>query len=244
MSVIISRQYYDIISQSYEIVRRERERYLSSIERAIVDELSPFRDLNILDIGTGDAARLRTILKHLSTNRVVAIDESEAQLARAREILPHVEFIQSKAESYVPERGCFDAVFCLWNVLGHIPTLRGALKALRTAHNALCDGGLVFVDVNNRYNVHTYGLRNAAKNVLKDIRECVYRNGEFLTSRPGMHGGKNGIFTPVHIFNPYETRRLFRAAGFSVIKERTVCYDTGKTRWLPFLGQKYYVLQK
>ena len=239
MSVIISRQYYDIISQSYEMVRREREQYLCSIEQEIVSELLPFRNMNILDIGTGDAARLRTIVRGLSTNRVVAVDESEAQLARARKILPDVDFIHARVKSYAPDRESFDAVFCLWNVLGHISSLRGVLKALRTAHRALRPRGLAFVDVNNRYNVHAYGLRNVALNVLKDVRERVYRNGDFLAGRPGKQDGKNVIFTPVHIFNPHEARRLFKAAGFSVIKEKTICYDTGRTKWLPFLGQKY-----
>ena len=135
----------------------------------------------------------------------------------------------------------YGIVTCLWNVLGHVNTKERRLTALINLASLMEDNGLLFIDVNNRYNVSNYGLGKVLKNIYKDIFHFDRGNGDYKLN---IDTGDIKIQTNVHIFNPFEIEKLIKLAGLKIVKRWMINYNTGNSNNNIFGGQILYKLSK
>jgi 2-polyprenyl-3-methyl-5-hydroxy-6-metoxy-1,4-benzoquinol methylase len=74
----------------------------------------------------------------------------------------------------------FDAILCLWNVLGHIESNQKRLTALKNMKGLLSPKGTIFIDVNNRYNANSYGYFRTLGRLLFDVIHPPKKRGCFI----------------------------------------------------------------
>jgi hypothetical protein len=152
---------------------------------------------------------------------------------------PADEIWQAPAQSLRETAQRFEAITCLWNVLGHLPGSEARIEALAGMRRLLAPGGQIFCDVNNRHNAHAYGrtrvlLRRFIDSVLPDERR-----GD--ASFEWQVGGER-IAATGHLFTPREMHGLADAAGLVVAEELAIDYVTGEPSGCPRHGQLLYRL--
>ncbi len=233
-----SDNFYTSFSESYADYSSLRNNYLSAVNNFIVSEVREGK--NMVDVGGGDGKRGREIADSLGLKQFTII-ESSAGMAKLARSIPNAQVIEKDISdsSFEPD-GKYDVILCLWNVLGHIPVDRRAM-ALKNLRALLSDGGFIFLDVNNRYNLH-YGLKAVIKNIGRDIFSPDKNNGDFVLNMENKQGQK--ISTITHVFSPYETERLFKQAGLRVVKRAYIHYKTGQRKNNFWGGHLVYKLGK
>lgn len=239
MNELLSSQvFYDALASFYEGYRIRRRMYLEAVDKIIVGRCgNPVRSM--LDVGCGDGRRTAHLASRLGVQSLVLLDQSEEMLKLARAAAPGAVFWKTDIcepgliKSPGPD---FELVTCLWNVLGHMPGMR-RLAALLRMKRVLASNGRLFLDVNNRYNVRAYGWRRVAGNVLCDW--IGGDSGDVVVSIPA---GGRVLKTRSHVFTRREIRRLFQAAGFRVVNEWFIDYDTGQPHRTQWSGQLVYEL--
>jgi tRNA (cmo5U34)-methyltransferase len=91
-----------------ELMRAEVPRY-AELQEETARACGPARAGTILELGVGTGETARRVLARHPGARLVAIDESEAMLARARSALPQAELLVARLEDPLPP-GPFDLV--------------------------------------------------------------------------------------------------------------------------------------
>ena len=82
-----------------------------------------------------------------------------------------------RAEELPEVEDRFSVITCLWNVLGHVETNQKRLTALTRMRRLLSDDGVIFIDVNNRYNAVNYGVLPTIGRMLYDFIAPAETNG-------------------------------------------------------------------
>jgi 2-polyprenyl-3-methyl-5-hydroxy-6-metoxy-1,4-benzoquinol methylase len=233
-----SDEFYTRLSNSYGEYANKRSRYISSVNEFIFREAG--HPKTFADVGSGDGLRGHLIGDRFGT-KTTLIDNSDGMLKLEAEI-SGVTVLKADISSVMFDRtNKYDLVTCLWNVLGHIPTPEKRLGALKNLSSILSESGILFIDVNNRYNIANYGLFSVAKNIFMDLFASEDRRGNFalkIDTKAGV------IDTEVHIFCHSEIMKLAKAAGLSVSKRIVVDYKTGKERRCSCFGQLAYMLRR
>jgi 2-polyprenyl-3-methyl-5-hydroxy-6-metoxy-1,4-benzoquinol methylase len=146
-----------------------------------------------------------------------------------------------EAENLPEREEGFDVITCLWNVLGHVRTGQKRLLALRKMRSLLYQDGLIFLDINNRYNAESYGWARSFARGLYDLLRPSETNGDVSFV---WHIGRERIQSTGHVFSRREVETLISQAGLRVRKRYVISYETGEQRRYFFLGQLLYVLEK
>ncbi|MBI4185665.1 methyltransferase domain-containing protein [Candidatus Berkelbacteria bacterium] len=235
-----SSDFYTQFAPKYAIYAAGRKSYLETINRLIAEQIIDSEQL--LDVGAGDGQRVQTIVQLLHRPvSVTAVDDSSGMI----EILckrSGITAVQADiANERLPLSQSFDTILCLWNVFGHIETAERRLRALNNLAHLLAPTGILFLDVNNRYNVAHYGLQSAIRNIAADWLRPSESNGDFPLS---IEFGTRRLSTSVHIFAPWEIERLFSRAGLRITKRTVVNYATGQVVPSIFQGQLMYQLER
>ena len=227
---------YDLVAPVYARLSDERRAYLDSIERLVVGEIR-LRSRSLLDVGAGDGARAVRIAAEAGLRDVIRLEPSAAMrsLGPAQASLWPV-----RAEELRNERGSFDVITCLWNVLGHIFPAEARLETLRQLARLLAAEGRIFIDVNHRYNASHYGAMATALRFLRDRIAPGDANGDVkvvwdIGGRPCATAG--------HVFTHREFAKLAQAAGLRIEKRYVVDYATGQLRQRSYQGNLLYVLR-
>jgi SAM-dependent methyltransferase len=232
---------YDRLAPVFAGVAQRRSRYLQRIEDLIVARAD--RAQSLLDVGAGDGGRASRIAEKLRLERVVLLEPSAEM---SRRVGGHAEVWRVRAEALdandaqVAGRR-FDLVTCLWNVLGHIRPERARAMSLQQMGALLAHEGRLFVDVNHRYNVRSYGILSTLSRLIRDRASPGEERGD-VTVR--WHVGEERVSTYGHVFTDREMRRLAARAGLVVEERIVVDYDTGQTRRWAWLGNLLYVLAR
>jgi len=219
---------YDRMAGSFARLSAERRAYLEAIERLIVAAI-PAGARSLLDIGAGDGTRALRIAQAAGLKEVVLLDPSAAM---RRKWPANVTAWAMRAEELHAQSGQFDAITCLWNVLGHIFPASARAQVLLQCARLLAPGGRIFIDVSHRYNARHYGL-------LPTLWRWV-RGG---TGDVVVNWRPEGVSTAGHVFTDREFVELCRAAGVAVERRLVVDYDTGAVRRWSFQGHLLYVLR-
>lgn len=232
--VMRSKEYYDNIAKDYDVISKYRAKYLLAIESEINQSKHV---LNYLDIGCGDGERSLRIIEAIRPPRAVLLDESDEMIKQFKGNTGIN--IETKVGGFLEIKlnEKFDLITCLWNVFGHLDSQETRLEFLRKMFSHLNEGGLIYIDVNNRYNARNYGGWNVLKSMIRDF---------FKVKGTGYWDLKtdNEVSSKVYIHNPFELDRMIRKAGFSNFQKLYFDYYTGKKVKSFLKGQLLYRIQK
>lgn len=233
-----SSTFYSYFAKTYSCYSSLKKEYLSAVNNFIRTE-SGFPK-SLIDVGAGDGKRSKTLADLLYIDNITLVDNSNGMLRLLKKI-PGATVIKSDISSVnfgIDNK--YDVVLCLWNVIGHIP-VSDRKRALTNLAYLVKDDGVIFLDVNNRYNTSQYGIKSAAINILKD---CIYKkssNGDFVLD---INTPLRKIQTIVHIFSPQEIEHLISSAELTIGKRMIVNYKSGKMEKYIWNGQLIYKLLK
>jgi SAM-dependent methyltransferase len=235
---------YDRLAPFYAQIANARRQYLESIERLIIARVSSGSH-SMLDVGAGDGARALRIAKASNLDDVVLLEPSremvkscpaatEVWAIRAEEL--SAELIKKRD----PDRR-FDIIVCLWNVLGHIGPHASRVLVLRQLGSMLSPPGILFVDVNHRYNIRSYRLGKTISRFLYDQLWPAEENGD-VTPTWDIDDVKCSTYG--HVFTDKEMRKLAAAAHLNIEERLVIDYDTGALRRFGYEGNLLYVLRQ
>jgi len=233
-----SESFYNEFVVTYDEYALNKEAYLLAVNKFIWENTGIIT--SIVDVGAGTGKRSKKVFKSLNAKKLTLIDSSEGMVNMLKEI-NNATVIKADISDYnFKHSPTYDVVVCLWNVLGHIPQAK-RITTLKNIASLVQVNGSIFLDVNNRYNISHYGLRSVFKNFLRDLFFPKDSNGDF----PLCVNADNGpVNTSVHIFNPFEIRRLIKTAGLTIERCSYINYRNGDKSRLWFCGQIVFKLKK
>jgi len=235
-----SQNLYNRIASYYRDYSHQKSAYLDSIDKIIINEVKKCD--NLLDIGSADGVRAYKIAKELNVKRLILLDNSK-EMAKicAKSIKAEYWLKDIAGKGIVNIKDRFEVITCLWNVLGHIEGEKRRRIALVNMRNLLEENGVIFFDVNNRYNMIGYGLFSVIKNMIKDIFSPSENNGNFEFN---FHFDGKEIPASVHLFNPLEIEKLIKNCDLKIVKRFYLNYKTGEQSKTPFSGQLLYKISR
>tara|TARA_B110001450_G_C17639540_1_gene488770 strand:+ start:461 stop:1168 length:708 start_codon:yes stop_codon:yes gene_type:complete len=229
---ISSKSFYDITSKSYQNTSFERAKYLSAIDLIVTQKMSKIEELKLLEVGAGNGIRTRTIISGLTYKKLLLIEESEVFASELLKTFDKTEVHQGSVEDYEHSDVYFNMAFSLWNVIGHVPE---PLTYLKSINKLLENNGIFIFDFNNRLNIKEYGFYNVARNWLRGLLSGDA--GQFTLN-------KDGVSTPVYIYQLAEIKSLCQKSGFVVEQKVYVNYETGNIEGNQLSGQILLICRK
>lgn len=239
MSLSESKTFYDNFAPEYEEYSNGKSAYLKSVENFVTKEAEGLDINSLVDIGAGDGSRTQRIAESLRVKHIVLMDNSERMLELSNNItnVSRLQIDIGKSKELAQEK--FDVALCLWNVLGHVPS-EDRLQAVQNIRRLTKSGGLIFIDVNNRYNITHYGFLSVLKNVAKDMWPFSRDKGDFTLE---INTPSGIITTRVHLFSTPEIEKIFEKAKLKILAKKYIDYKTGTVSSNMFSGQLVYKLQ-
>jgi SAM-dependent methyltransferase len=227
---------YDLVAPVYARLSQERRAYLDAVERLVIGGIPP-GSRSLLDVGAGDGTRAVRIAAGAGLRDVVLLEPSAVMRSRC----PAAANIWAmRAEDLRDRQGSFDAITCLWNVLGHVFPAAARLEALRQFGRLRSPEGRIFIDVNHRYNARHYGALATAMRFLGDRMSPGDSNGDVKVVWK-IDG--QACATAGHVFTHREFAGLAQAAGLRIEKRIVVDYASGQIARRSYQGHLLYVLR-
>jgi len=223
---------YDLLAPHYGEISRARAAYLEGIERLVIASLPP-GTRSLLDVGAGDGTRAVRIARAAGIPTLVLAEPSRAMAEECRRRGASAVWTEP-AEALPEGAGPFDAMTCLWNVLGHVPSEAARVEALRRMGGLLSERGILFLDVNHRYNAQAYGLPRTIARLLFDRIRPSERNGDVSVAWRLQDRAVRGVG---HVFTRGEMARIAGPSGLRVRSLRFVDYGTGEEVRRAWSGQ-------
>ena len=140
------------------------------------------------------------------------------------------------------KKGSMQVITCLWNVLGHLPSIHERKIALQRMELFLAHNGKIILDVSNRYNMAHYGAGVVIGNILKDVLFPYVSHGDETYTI--YVNKKISIPSSCHFFSPFEIDTLIRKTKLQILEKKYIDYQTGKTVRTFLQGHIAYVLQR
>jgi len=229
---LVTSDFYTELAPVYQEYACKRANYLAAIDKLVLKTLDGD---SILDVGAGDGLRSFEISKMKGIDKIIFVEPNKAMAALAKENTG-LNVCETSAERLWGVMGKYDNVFCLYNVLGHVPSEDSRVVALRNMGNKLADGGSIYLDVNNRNNVSAYGWKTVGRNKVLDkfSRDNSHGDVSFQIDVGGKKINGSG-----HVFSSKEMEDLIGEAGLSVRRKCFVNYDSGRKALTQFGGQMF-----
>ena len=231
---VLPAESYDAIAPAFAQVAFQRRAYLDRIDQLVISGIPPGAR-SLLDVGAGDGSRALRIAAARQLNDVILLEPSAVMRARWPS---QIRGWPIRAEELVSKSGEFDAIICLWNVLGHIFPRSARIEVLRHCARLLSPEGLLFIDLSHRYNARHYGLPPTLARMIGDRLFPGDERGDVT-----VHWNVNGHphATRGHVFTDPEFRHIASAAGLEIRKLLAVDYATGEIRRSPYSGHLFYI---
>jgi SAM-dependent methyltransferase len=229
---------YDRIGPVFARIAEKRRSYLDSIDRLVISGIPP-GSRSLLDVGSGDGRRARRIAQARDVADVVLVEPSVAMQRGDAAVRT------MRAEALHLMDAEFDAITCLWNVLGHIFPSASRLEVLRQFARLVSPQGRIFVDVHHRYNMRHYGAIPTGLRFLRDRLRWNETNGDVVVAWD-VQGDVEEVrcTTQGHVFTHREFRSLAQLAGLSIHNRFVVDYASGQRRRWGIEGHLLYVLSR
>jgi 2-polyprenyl-3-methyl-5-hydroxy-6-metoxy-1,4-benzoquinol methylase len=216
--ILSSEEFYGRNSLHYETLKLKRSSYIDAVNACIFRK---FERGPILDVGCGDGLRA-LYFKDQFLSDVTGLDSCfemcEKSKENGMEEVLHEDIASISLEVMSRYRGRFGTVLCLWNVLGHVVRLADRERAIRNMAELLHDGGLLFIDVNNRLNISQYGIARVLKNLAF---------GPFQRERGTFRLPVGDSISRVYLATKREFSELLNRNGFVVENMIYVNYQKG-----------------
>lgn len=238
----VSQRMYDAFAPHYHEYADGKAAYLAAVDSIILKTIqaSPRKAVDVLDIGPGDGRRIDNLRKKVPFENLTVIESSKGMADLCRK-LPHTTVIEGDIVTADLPDNSFDYITCLWNVLGHIADAKGRQTAISAMARFIKPGGLVFFDVNNRYNYTQYGNK-ALANILKDTVRQNDASGD-ITFKVHVKDAVE-IDAAVHLFSPSEIQKNIHQSGLKIVKKYCIEYSSGNIVPTFLQGQLMYILTK
>ena len=227
---------YDRIGPVFASIAEKRRSYLDSVDRLVISGI-PSGSRSMLDVGAGDGARARRIAQARDIAELVLLEPS---LAMRGKVCSDAKLLAIRAEELHLVEAEFDAITCLWNVLGHIFPAVARLEVLHQFARLISPHGRIFIDVLHRYNLRHYGAIPTALRFLRDHLRWKDTNGDVVIA---WDVDEVRCTTRGHVFTHKEFRSLAQAAGLNVETRFVVDYATGERQPCSIAGHLLYVLR-
>jgi 2-polyprenyl-3-methyl-5-hydroxy-6-metoxy-1,4-benzoquinol methylase len=219
----------------YARIAIRRRAYLDTVERLVIAGIPP-GSRTLLDVGAGDGARAARIAKAAGVEGLTLLEPSTVMRSYCD---AQAAIWAMRAEDLHGREGSFEAITCLWNVLGHILPASARVEVLRQFARLAAPRGKIFIDVNHRYNARHYGAAATAMRFLRDV-----------VSPAGSHGDVRVVWdvegqrcaTTGHVFTHREIAALTHEAGLCIEKRFVIDYAKGELRRRGWEGNLLYVL--
>lgn len=224
---------YDALAPFYSSLLEARKQYVGAIDQIVVAHAHGARSL--LDIGSGNGVRALRIAGACAIDNVVLVEPSDEMRRQAQEN----EAIWKRDVWEISSASKFDLITCLWNVLGHLDGSQERSSLLATLKTLLSPCGMLFLDVNHRYNTLSYGWATTAARMVRDRFSPSEKNGDVIAS---WQAGDLHIRTRGHVFTHAELVRLFDRAGLKIKSRWVVDYRNGCRHRFSMLGNLLYQL--
>jgi SAM-dependent methyltransferase len=199
---------YSALKERYSKISGQRTTYLQAVDNHFLS-LAENEGPDWLDIGSGDGVRALLLNEKLKKNLSV-IEPSELLPRTFERSNPEVQVIRRRVEDLEFERE-FDIVTMLWNVIGHLESLKDCLRFIR---KSLKPHGLLYFDSNSALNLRRFGAADVARNLLHT------QSVKYPWPNPDSE-------TFVEIFRKSFLERALKEAGFQV-EVRYLDYDRGE----------------
>lgn len=223
---------YDAFAPYYTAYAETRRHYLKKVEEIVIRHLHNARSL--LDVGAGDGSRTLRIAGAANIARAVLLEPSAGMLAQCVHGCETWPFGTLEIPNECPQ---FEAITCLWNVLGHIQDTEQRVFVLSKLKKLLAPGGMMFLDVSHRYNAACYGW---GKTLFRAAGDLLIRSDERGNVVVSWQAGEKMIRTNGHVFTHTEMKRLFAAAGLRIQDRWVIHYESGRECRLACLGNLLY----
>ena len=227
---------YDRIAPVFARLAEQRKQYLDRIDQLVLSEMPPC-SRSMLDVGSGDGSRASRIA---GTRGIADLVLLEPSLAMQGNNPANGTVWTMRAEELHSVQAEFDVITCLWNVLGHIFPANARMEVLRQFARLVSLKGMIFVDVNHRYNARQYGMVRTALRFLRDRLSWDEKNSDV---RVTWNVGEMPCTTMGHVFSDKEFRALAHAAGLRIEQTFIVDYATGDQRQRSWQGNLLYILR-
>ena len=223
---------YDRIAPVFRELSQARSAYLDAVDAEILKRVRGAKSL--IDVGAGDGLRALKIADQAGIQSVVLVEPS----AGMRERIPAgFEVWDAPMEALPASLRRFDAVLCLWNVLGHVPAGR-RIEGLKNLSRLCSESGCIVLDVVNRYNVAECGAGAVLRRLVRDVMSASV---EDVPVR--WRTGTGDVSTKGHAFSAREMTQLLRDAGLSVKERVALNYGTGRRCGWTWSGSLLYILR-
>jgi len=227
---------YNRIAPEYGRISDRRRLYLDRVEELVIHEV-PRSSRSLLDIGAADGRRAAHIASACGLSEITLLEPS----MEMRETWPAtVRSWAMRAEELPAAAGSFDVITCLWNVLGHVFPAANRIEVLRQSARLLAPEGVMFVDLNHRYNARHYGMLPTIARIIRDYIFPGERNGDVVAK---WTVGRTTYRTRGHVFTHGEFRSLAFGSGLRIRKVFVVDYETGGLHGSRFSGNLLYTLE-
>lgn len=223
---------YDALAPHYREHSNKKAAYLEAVERIVIQRIPPGAR-SLLDVGAGDGVRAVRIAQARQISTLVLAEPCEAMIALCRQ-QPATEVWPVAAEALPETSQRFDVITCLWNVLGHVSDHAARVTALQNMRRLLAENGVIFFDVNNRYNARSYGWLEIVRRIFQDLLNPSEAHGDASFD---WHIDGKTIRAMGHVFKPGEVANLVCEAELKVNRRYVVDYQTGQQLRFVFGGQ-------
>jgi 2-polyprenyl-3-methyl-5-hydroxy-6-metoxy-1,4-benzoquinol methylase len=227
---------YDAFAPFYSGYANARTPYLRRVEEIVIAHASTASSL--LDVGAGDGSRAMRIAQAAKLARVVLLEPSAGMRAQCP---PGVEVWPYSALEVPETAEQFDAITCLWNVLGHLEEPQQRASALFQIRKVLAPQGMVFLDVSHRYNAESYGWSMTLLRMAGDFFLRSEKRGDVPVT---WKAGGQMIHTTGHVFTHREIKWVVRSAGLKILRRWIISYETARESKLPLRGHLLYQLAR
>lgn len=227
---------YDRIAPTLATMYSGRKAYFAAVDQLVIGSLR-FGARSMLDVGSGNGLRAAGIAQTADISDLVLLEPSSGMRGL---IGPGHEVWTSRIEELNSSPRRFDVVTCLWNVLGHVTTPEKRVTALRNMRAMLAPHGLIFLDVQNRYNAREYGWVKTLGRRVYDAFQPAAENGDVMVR---WERGDDMIITTGHVFTRGEMLGLIQSAGLAVQRLVFVDYRSGQQRSSQMAGSLFFVLR-
>ena len=225
---------YDLIAPGFRELSERRRAYLDAVDTQIINRI-PKHAKSLLDVGAGDGRRALRIAEAAGIREVALAEPSSGM----RALIPSAYQPWDASMEALPGGRAFDVVLCLWNVLGHVPR-EHRVAGLRNLARLCTDGGVIFLDVLNRYNVAECGLFTVMGRRVRDTLLPSRHNGDVRVK--WIVDGR-AVETQGHTFTVEEVNGLLERAGLSALERVVLDYRTGRRQSRLSAGNLFYVLR-
>lgn len=234
---------YTQLSPHYRSYSQKRSAYINAINQIIIKECSylVLNKKNLIDFGSGDGIRSSELHKKLKTKNLILIDSNKDMIQKCLKIKNAKTKKIDISKNEISFNNKSDIALCLWNVLGHIETPNKRYVALKNIAKIMNENSYLFLDINNRNNISSYGLK-AIRNILIDkfSNKKSFENIDFY-----IHVNNNyKLKAKVHLFKYNEIDDYINKLNMKIVRKYYIDYKTGAIKKFFFQGQILYVIKK